>query len=233
MTKRWFSEPGARADVPARRWTGRSRRSRRRVRARRELCQGMKHEWRFLHDLMAESMLGLVTYIQQTLGDEDVAEAWSEHEPWLEARHRPDRRAATAADRGRAGRHLARALSGASGRTRALHDRGGRREIHLPMNPCGSGQRLWRNGAYEGESPGVTREAHDWSYGRKGFPLYCTHCSFMNECCRSSGTGSALPSDPPEDYDRDPCTWYWYKDPADIPDRHWDRYGPTSRSRRV
>ena len=41
-----------------------------------ELCQGMRHEWRFLHDLMAESMLGLVTYIQQTLGEEGVAEAW-------------------------------------------------------------------------------------------------------------------------------------------------------------
>ena len=33
------------------------------------------------------------------------------------------------------------------------------------------------------------------------------------------------PSDPPGDFDRDPCTWYWYKDPADIPDRHWERHG--------
>jgi hypothetical protein len=33
------------------------------------------------------------------------------------------------------------------------------------------------------------------------------------------------PSDPPDDFDRDPCTWYWYKDPADIPERHWARYG--------
>ena len=50
------------------------------------------------------------------------------------------------------------------------------------MNPCGRGQRLWRNGVYEGEDPyGVTEEAHDWSYGREGFPLYCTHCAFMNE----------------------------------------------------
>ena len=50
------------------------------------------------------------------------------------------------------------------------------------MNPCGSGQRLWRNGAYKGEDAyGVTEKAHDWSYGREGFPLYCTHCAFMNE----------------------------------------------------
>ena len=81
---------------------------------------------------------------------------------------------------------------------------------------------------YEGEDAyGVTQEAHDWSYGREGFPLYCTHCAFMNELlpiqlvrrCRST------PRDPPEDFDHDPCTWYWYKDPADIPDGTGERYG--------
>src|ERR1700742_3831925 len=34
-----------------------------------ELCKSMRHEWLFLHDLMAESMLGLVNYVQQRLGD--------------------------------------------------------------------------------------------------------------------------------------------------------------------
>ncbi len=44
------------------------------VRARRWSCaKAMRHEWRFLHDLMAESMLGLVTYIQEKLGDDGVA----------------------------------------------------------------------------------------------------------------------------------------------------------------
>ena len=95
------------------------------------------------------------------------------------------------------------------------------------MNPCGSGQRLWRRGMYEGANAySVTQEAHDWSYDRAGFPLYCTHCSFMNELLPIKWYGAPLyPSDPPEDYDRDPCTWYWYKDPADIPARHWERYG--------
>src|ERR1700760_5168104 len=43
-----------------------------------ELCKAMRHEWRFLHDVMAESMLGLVTYIQQQEGDDGVAAAWEE-----------------------------------------------------------------------------------------------------------------------------------------------------------
>ena len=41
-----------------------------------ELCSAMKHEWRFLHDLMAESILGLVTYIQEAFGEEHIAHAW-------------------------------------------------------------------------------------------------------------------------------------------------------------
>jgi hypothetical protein len=67
---------------------------------------------------------------------------------------------------------------------------------------------------------------HDWAYNRKGFPIYCTHCTFMNEMLPIRWIGYPIyPSDPPGDFDRDPCTWYWYKNPADIPDRHWQRYG--------
>ena len=73
---------------------------------------------------------------------------------------------------------------------------------------------------------GTTDEAHDWSYNRKDFPLYCTHCAFMNEIQPIDWIGYPVyPSDPPEDYERDPCTWYWYKDPADIPARHFERWG--------
>ena len=100
------------------------------------------------------------------------------------------------------------------------------------MNPCGSGQRLVRKGLYESQGYGRTREAHDWSYGRKGFPLYCTHCTFMNESLPIQWSGYPLyPSDPPEDYSKDPCTWYWYKDPQDIPERHWRRYGAVKPQR--
>ena len=99
-------------------------------------------------------------------------------------------------------------------------------KLTFTMNPCGSGQRLWRNRRYGPEGWGVTDEAHDWSYGRKGFPLYCTHCAFMNEALPIRWIGHPVyPSDPPKDFDRDPCTWYWYKDPADIPARHYERHG--------
>ncbi|MEA2373860.1 MAG: hypothetical protein QOD53_323, partial [Thermoleophilaceae bacterium] len=31
----------------------------------RALCQAMKHEWRFLHDLMVEGIAGLITFVQE------------------------------------------------------------------------------------------------------------------------------------------------------------------------
>src|ERR1700745_4425854 len=42
----------------------------------RALCEEMKHEWRYLHDLMARGLLGLISFVQDRLGDEGVAEAW-------------------------------------------------------------------------------------------------------------------------------------------------------------
>ena len=46
------------------------------VDAARELCEEMKHEWRFMHDLMAGGLLGLISFVQEKLGDEGVAQAW-------------------------------------------------------------------------------------------------------------------------------------------------------------
>ena len=49
----------------------------------------------------------------------------------------------------------------------------------------------------------------------------------MNELLPIRWTGYPVyPSDPPDDFDRDPCVWYWYKDPADIPAAaSGERYG--------
>ena len=46
------------------------------VEAAKALCEEMKHEWRLLHDLMAGGMAGLISFVQERLGDEGVEEAW-------------------------------------------------------------------------------------------------------------------------------------------------------------
>jgi hypothetical protein len=195
----------------------------------RALCEEMKHEWRYLHDLMVEGIAGLISFVQERLGDDGVADAWTygQGRGW-----RRDVEKIASLER----KEIVHALA-ATWRAHSCSSTGPHPgaftitedadKFTFTMNPCGSGQRLVRMGRYEGsEALGVTRSAHDWSYGRKGFPLYCTHCSFMNESLPIRWIGYPLyPSDPPDDYGRDPCTWYWYKDPADIPERHWKRYG--------
>jgi hypothetical protein len=194
----------------------------------RQLCEEMKHEWRLLHDIMAAGMGGLISFVQERLGDDGVADAWS----WsLERGWRPHAEEIARRDRRQivlalAANWRAHSCSGTGPHPGAFTISEDDEKFTFAMNPCGSGQRMWRMGAYEGPNAlGVTREAHDWSYGREGFPLYCTHCSFMNELLPMKWIGYPLyPSDPPDDFDSDPCTWYWYKDPAGIPARHSERY---------
>jgi hypothetical protein len=200
----------------------------------RQLCEEMKHEWLMLHDLMAESILGLIDFIQQKMGDDGVAEAWRSQceKGWkrhndaiqsLERRKVVELLAAT---------WRAHSCSGVGAHPGVFTITEDDEKITFSMNPCGSGQRLVRRRIYEKGGYGKTRDAHDWSFGRKDFPLYCTHCSFMNESMPIEWSGYPVyPADPPGDFDRDPCVWYWYKDRDDIPERHWTRYGAVKPSR--
>ncbi|HEV2062111.1 MAG TPA: hypothetical protein VGR12_04595 [Solirubrobacteraceae bacterium] len=194
----------------------------------RRLARENQGEWLMLHDLMAESILSLVSFVQERLGDDGVKDAWEYglERGWKRhhgAIERLDRKTVVGLLAATWRAHSAGGVGEHPGRFTITEDD---EKVTFTMNPCGSGQRLVRRGLYESAGYGRTREAHDWSYGRKGFPLYCTHCSFMNESLPIQWSGYPLyPSDPPEDYSADPCTWYWYKDPADIPERHWRRYG--------
>src|SRR3712207_826250 len=44
----------------------------------RRLCREQQGEWLMLHDLMAESILGLISFVQARLGDEGVRDAWED-----------------------------------------------------------------------------------------------------------------------------------------------------------
>ena len=198
--------------------------------AARRLCEEMKGEWLMLHDLMAGGTLNLIAFVQEKLGDEGVAEAWADG---MERGWHGHHDAINSLDRRQvvellAATWRAHSCSGAGKNPGSFSIEEDEEKLTFRMHPCGSGQRLVLNGAYDsgGEGWGRTREAHDWSFGRKDFPLYCTHCTFMNESMPIRWSGYPLyPSDPPGDYSNDPCTWHWYKDPADIPERHWTRYG--------
>lgn len=197
--------------------------------AARALCEAMKHEWGMLHDLMVEGIAGLLTFVKDRMGEDAIADA---HEESMTSSWKRHAEAIGAADRRRivellAATWRAHSTSGTGQNPGAFTITEDDEKVTFSMNPCGSGQRLWRNGHYAREDGyAVTDEAHDWSYDRARFPVYCTHCTFMNESLPLKWIGMPVyPSHPPQDFDRDPCVWHWYKDPADIPATYWERYG--------
>jgi hypothetical protein len=99
-------------------------------------------------------------------------------------------------------------------------------------DPCGSGGAMRRRAAAEGREVEAAKEAHDWTWGKKGVCLYCSHCSLVNEILPIENFGypnriTEYPENP-----GDPCTWYIYKDPDDIPEQYYTRIGKTKPPRR-
>ena len=45
------------------------------------LCEEMKHEWRLLHDIMVEGIAGLISYVQERIGENTADAVASKRRP--------------------------------------------------------------------------------------------------------------------------------------------------------
>jgi len=134
------------------------------------LCEAMKSESQFMHDLLVDGVAGLISFVKERLGDEGVEDAWtySLERSWrmpVETIAGSDRRAIAAA---LAATWRAHSTSGVGPNPGAFEIAEDDEKLTFTMNPCGCGQRLWRNRRYGPDGWGVTDEAHSWSYGREG-----------------------------------------------------------------
>src|SRR5262245_25686029 len=43
----------------------------------KRLCEAMKHESQFMHDLLGDGVAGLISFVHDRLGDDGVEEAWT------------------------------------------------------------------------------------------------------------------------------------------------------------
>ena len=191
------------------------------------LCEAMKHEWRFLHDLMVDGIAASLTWVKEHCGEDGVggSQRWAMERYWKRSVEAIDKR-----DR----KDLVELLAAIGGRTRArygpaaggLHDRRGRRKADLPDESVRVRAAAVADGPLRGDDGhALIEEEHDWSYNRKGPSIYA-QCTFMNEVAPDPlDRLPRLPERPAWRLRSRSCTWYWYKDPADIPDRHWQRYG--------
>ena len=42
----------------------------------KQLCEAMKWESQFMHDLLVDGVAGLISFVKERLGDDGVEEAW-------------------------------------------------------------------------------------------------------------------------------------------------------------
>jgi hypothetical protein len=99
-------------------------------------------------------------------------------------------------------------------------------KIVLTMKPCGSGERIMEMGGYNPEVGLATiKDPHPATWGMKDFPIYCLHCP-VKEMLAIENTGNFgavhLVFEPMH---FGSCHWAFYKDPADIPGRFYERLG--------
>jgi hypothetical protein len=99
-------------------------------------------------------------------------------------------------------------------------------------DPCGSGGVLRRNAEASGAQLAVAKEAHDWTWGKKEVCLYCSHCSLVNEILPIENFGYPNRITQYPEKAGDPCTWYIYKDPDDIPEQFYARIGKSKPPRK-
>jgi hypothetical protein len=104
--------------------------------------------------------------------------------------------------------------------------------VVISFDPCGSGGRARRGDPAGGIPPSAERPelgdsegAHDWTWGRRGVCLYCSHCSLVNEILPIERLGfpMRITENPVDPADR--CRWILYRDPRRIPAEAYERVG--------
>jgi hypothetical protein len=90
----------------------------------------------------------------------------------------------------------------------------------VTYDPCGTGGRLRR-----ARSLGVTKKAYPWSWGKKGFPYYCSHCCIHFEILPIEQRGYPIRITLPGESPEDPCVHLFYKNPNLIPKEYFEKVG--------
>jgi len=195
------------------------------------LCDELREERILLHDLFADCTTALFTWVGENLGEETLPDMFTYCFEKSAQRQifdlmNMDMNRGLEAELLVRGCWVAHSCSGAGEHPGAFRLEEDDEKFTFIMDPCGSGGRLWRKGAYAPpRGLAVTSRAHDWSFKRAGMPYYCVHCAFLNEYMPMRYLGfPTWPVDPPADAG-DECRWYIYKDKWGVPQRYYDRYG--------
>lgn len=190
-------------------------------------------EGKALHDLMCDWVWDLLSQVARRFGEEEMHRALrASQSSWMMKRTWKGFLGMSVAERVQVTAEIMRAHRCGPNQDGGVEIIEEEDRYDLRMDPCGSGGRMRRGDPVDGTPSrlgppydfGVTQEAHDWSWGRRGVPYYCVHCA-MNEILPMEWGGHPLWV---TGYDPDaskPCHWYFYKSAEQIPEEFYARVG--------
>lgn len=217
-----------------------------------ELIEHARLTWLGIHDRAVDRVSGLIDIAVRLVGEHTLGELWDflmddwyeiharrytlANQAWSESAHQL---MVAIVD----GFHAHLTGTGRQGDIELIEEPD---RIGFRFAPCGSGGRSL-DGRISGESPrsgepfgfAVTTAPHDWAWNTVGICSYCVHCCQLNEVMPIDRLGyPTRVIDAPTWNPEAPvttCTWWVYRDPADVPDRVYERVGrdPSRRPART
>ncbi|OBC17442.1 hypothetical protein A5784_23905 [Mycobacterium sp. 852013-50091_SCH5140682] len=198
--------------------------------------------WQGIHDRAVDRVAGLVDIATRLVGEDSLGGLWDflmddwyevharryslDNQPWSDSAHQL---MVAIVD----GFHAHLTGTGRAGDIEIIDEP---TRIGFRFAPCGSGGRSLdpriTDGAPRSGAPfgfAVTTEPHDWAWNAVGICSYCVHCCQLNEVMPIDRLGYPTRVIDAPTWDPDApvtsCTWWVYRDPADVPDYVYRRVG--------
>jgi hypothetical protein len=183
----------------------------------RELLRERDRQHQVIYDQFIEIMAGFHTYVGKVFGDQRL-EGLFRHAGERQRQGFEKWESLLAEDFVRASADLLRSHMGNV--TVSEDDE----KFTITQDPCGSGGRLMREGAYDG-SDGLYRieTAQAMTFGKPEFPSFCAHCAVWNniQCIEWFGYPQWSIDHPATP--ADPCRIHIYKSARKIPARYYEQ----------
>ncbi len=171
-----------------------------------KLAGRMYNEFSAMHDLYRDWVTHLLTIIGERFGDEALAEALEETVGGY------TRRLGGRYGGKSARRRIEILAAGLRGHLQPFDLEEDDEKITITPRPCGSGERLVKDGAYGPPCNFLKiKKPQPMTFERSDFPVYCAHCYFQNIVPAEPGGAPLFATEPSADLAEEPCRVHIYK----------------------
>jgi hypothetical protein len=188
----------------------------------KKTARRMFSEFLSMHDLYRDWITATLSFIARRFGDQALEEAMKEGTSawWLPIRKKFPRGVEGLRQR------VKMFAAGLRGHLQPLHIEEDDDKVTIQMRPCGSGGRLILEDKYAGPNPFYTiNGAQRLTYGRQSFPVYCAHEPIQELVDIEANGAPFVVVEPAHELGKQHCSFHIYKDPANIPDKYYERLG--------